>query len=56
MLDTFRKLVEKGTLPKEIAKQFKEVEIIKIGKEYGFEWGNKGTKVEKVNLLIEAIK
>ena len=26
-----------------------------IGKKYGFEWTTRGTKIEKVNLLIEAI-
>lgn len=55
LLGTFRKLVEKGTSPKDIVKQFKEDELLEIGKEYGFEWGNKGTKIEKVNLLIEAM-
>ena len=56
LVNTFKQLVEKGTLPKDIAKQFKENELVELGKEYGFEWGNKSTKIEKVNLLIEAIK
>lgn len=55
LVNTFKKLVREGATPNEIAKQFKESELIEIGKEYGFEWTTKGTKLEKVNLLIEAI-
>ena len=55
LVNTFKKLVKEGATADVIAKQFKEDELIEIGKEYGFEFTTKGTKIEKVNLLIEAI-
>lgn len=55
LVNTFKKLVKEGATVDVIAKQFKGDELIEIGKEYGFEFTTKGTKIEKVNLLIEAI-
>lgn len=55
LVNIFKKLVKEGVSAADISKQFKEEELIEIGKEYGFEWNSKGTKTEKVKLLIEAI-
>lgn len=55
LVNTFKKLVKEGATADVISKQFKEDELIEIGKEYGFEFTTKGTKIEKVNLLIESI-
>ena len=52
LVNTFKKLLKEGAASEEIAKQFKESELIEIGKKYGFEFNTKGTKIEKVNLLI----
>ena len=55
LLNTFKKLVKKGEILADIAKQFREEELIEIGKEYGFEFTTKGSKIEKVKLIFEAI-
>lgn len=54
-LDEFKKYIEKGNDAEYITKKFKEAELIEIGKEYGFEWTTKGTKLEKVKTLMELI-
>lgn len=55
LVNTFKKLLREGVSAADISKQFREDELIEIGKEYGFKFTTNGTKIEKVNLLIEAI-
>lgn len=55
LVNTFIKLVRENVSVEKIAKIFKDVELIEIGKEYGLEFTTKGTKEEKVKLIIEAI-
>jgi predicted phage gp36 major capsid-like protein len=51
LLNIFKKLVKLEEDAKSISKRFRESELIEMGKEFGFEWTTKGTKIEKVILL-----
>lgn len=55
LLNTFKKLIKEEGNVQTISKSFRESELIEIGKKLGFEWTSKGTKVEKVEMLIKAI-
>lgn len=56
LVNTFEKMVRKRDAAETIAKQFKESELIEIGKEFGLKFSTLGTKTEKVKLIIEKIK
>lgn len=55
LVNTFKKLVREGVSAADISKQFKEVELIEIGKEYNLAFTSKGNKLDKVKLIIEVI-
>ena len=55
LVNTFKKLVREGVSAEDISKQFKEVELIEIGKEYDLAFTSKGSKLDKVKLIIEVI-
>lgn len=56
LVNTFEKMYKEGAILETIAKQFREGELIEIGKEFELEFTSAGTKLDKVKLIIEKIK
>lgn len=56
LVNTFKKLVRDGNTIEAIAKQFKEEELIDIGREYNLSFTNKGSKTDKVKIIIKELK
>jgi hypothetical protein len=48
-------MVREGVSANDISKQFKESELIEIGKEFNLQFTSKGSKFDKVQLIIEEI-
>ena len=56
LYDLFVEQCNLGKTPKELAKKYTEKELIEMGTYVGFSWTTKGSKADKVKLLIETIK
>ena len=56
LVNTFEKMYRDGATLAVIARQFRESELIEIGKEFGLEFTSAGTKVDKVKLIIEQLE
>lgn len=55
LLNTFKKMLKEEASLEIIAKTFRELELIEIAKEFNVILSTKGTKIEKVKLIIELI-
>lgn len=55
LLTKFKSFHKDGLSVSNISKKFKESELISIGKELGYSWTFKGSKSQKVKLIIEKL-
>jgi len=49
-------MYKEGVSNKNISSAFKEEDLIDLGEDFGFDWTTKGSKISKVNTLVDAMR